>query len=73
MNVILQVCNHPDLFERQETRSPFHMSMRPFVLPKFLYRHGLLQSQNRARNKYVLPQAHEVQLRSEQAYLRCCF
>uniref|UniRef100_A0A3P9MBJ7 Chromatin-remodeling ATPase INO80 n=1 Tax=Oryzias latipes TaxID=8090 RepID=A0A3P9MBJ7_ORYLA len=56
MNLVMQfrkVCNHPDLFERQETRSPFHMSMRPFVLPKFLYRHGLLQSQNRARNKLL--------------------
>uniref|UniRef100_A0A8C7MCX7 Chromatin-remodeling ATPase INO80 n=1 Tax=Oncorhynchus kisutch TaxID=8019 RepID=A0A8C7MCX7_ONCKI len=44
MNLVMQfrkVCNHPDLFERQETRSPFHMSLRPYVMSKFLYRHGL--------------------------------
>uniref|UniRef100_A0A667Z0I9 Chromatin-remodeling ATPase INO80 n=1 Tax=Myripristis murdjan TaxID=586833 RepID=A0A667Z0I9_9TELE len=44
MNLVMQfrkVCNHPDLFERQETRSPFHMSLKPYVMSKFLYRQGL--------------------------------
>uniref|UniRef100_A0A671YHP3 Chromatin-remodeling ATPase INO80 n=1 Tax=Sparus aurata TaxID=8175 RepID=A0A671YHP3_SPAAU len=43
MNLVMQfrkVCNHPDLFERQETRSPFHMSLKPYIMSKFLYRHG---------------------------------
>uniref|UniRef100_A0A3Q0QYM5 Chromatin-remodeling ATPase INO80 n=1 Tax=Amphilophus citrinellus TaxID=61819 RepID=A0A3Q0QYM5_AMPCI len=42
MNLVMQfrkVCNHPDLFERQETRSPFHMSLKSYVMSKFLYRH----------------------------------
>lgn len=48
---MVQVCNHPDLFERQETRSPFHMSLKPYIMSKFLYRHGLLQMQNQDKNK----------------------
>ncbi|XP_077567355.1 chromatin-remodeling ATPase INO80 isoform X2 [Stigmatopora nigra] len=55
MNLVMQfrkVCNHPDLFERQETRSPFHMSLTtPYVLSKFLYRHGLLHTNNQSLNK----------------------
>ncbi|XP_037541716.1 chromatin-remodeling ATPase INO80 [Nematolebias whitei] len=56
MNLVMQfrkVCNHPDLFERQETRSPFHMSLKPYVMPKFLYRHGLLHEHNRTKNKLL--------------------
>lgn len=49
----VQVCNHPDLFERQETRSPFHMSLKPYIMSKFLYRRGLLHTQNQAKNKWV--------------------
>uniref|UniRef100_A0A8C2KIY4 Chromatin-remodeling ATPase INO80 n=1 Tax=Cyprinus carpio TaxID=7962 RepID=A0A8C2KIY4_CYPCA len=44
MNLVMQfrkVCNHPDLFERQEIRSPFHMSLKPFIMSKFLFRHGM--------------------------------
>uniref|UniRef100_A0A671N293 Chromatin-remodeling ATPase INO80 n=1 Tax=Sinocyclocheilus anshuiensis TaxID=1608454 RepID=A0A671N293_9TELE len=42
MNLVMQfrkVCNHPDLFERQEIRSPFHMFLKPFIMSKFLFRH----------------------------------
>ncbi|XP_029352605.1 chromatin-remodeling ATPase INO80 isoform X4 [Echeneis naucrates] len=56
MNLVMQfrkVCNHPDLFERQETRSPFHMSIKPYIMLKFLYRHGLIHAQNQARNKLL--------------------
>ncbi|XP_061602387.1 chromatin-remodeling ATPase INO80 isoform X2 [Cololabis saira] len=56
MNLVMQfrkVCNHPDLFERQETRSPFHMSLKPYVMSKFLYRHGLLHAHNQAKNKLL--------------------
>uniref|UniRef100_A0A8P4G1L6 Chromatin-remodeling ATPase INO80 n=1 Tax=Dicentrarchus labrax TaxID=13489 RepID=A0A8P4G1L6_DICLA len=56
MNLVMQfrkVCNHPDLFERQETRSPFHMSLKPYVMSKFLYRHGLIHAQNQAKNKLL--------------------
>uniref|UniRef100_A0A7N6AMM9 Chromatin-remodeling ATPase INO80 n=1 Tax=Anabas testudineus TaxID=64144 RepID=A0A7N6AMM9_ANATE len=56
MNLVMQfrkVCNHPDLFERQETRSPFHMSLKPYIMSKFLYRHGLVHGYNQAKNKLL--------------------
>ncbi|XP_054617699.1 chromatin-remodeling ATPase INO80 isoform X1 [Dunckerocampus dactyliophorus] len=56
MNLVMQfrkVCNHPDLFERQDTRSPFHMSLTPYVLSKFLYRHGLLHTHSQAKDKLL--------------------
>uniref|UniRef100_A0A3B5A9I4 Chromatin-remodeling ATPase INO80 n=1 Tax=Stegastes partitus TaxID=144197 RepID=A0A3B5A9I4_9TELE len=56
MNLVMQfrkVCNHPDLFERQETRSPFHMFLKPYILSKFLYRHGLVHAHNPAKNKLL--------------------
>ncbi|XP_028857954.1 chromatin-remodeling ATPase INO80 isoform X2 [Denticeps clupeoides] len=56
MNLVMQfrkVCNHPDLFERQDTRSPFHMSLMPFLMSKFLYRQGLLHSSSHWRTKLL--------------------
>ncbi|MED6283294.1 putative DNA helicase ino80 [Characodon lateralis] len=56
MNLVMQfrkVCNHPDLFERQETRSPFHMSVKPYVISKLLYRQGLIHACNQAKNKLL--------------------
>uniref|UniRef100_A0A672J9Y6 Chromatin-remodeling ATPase INO80 n=1 Tax=Salarias fasciatus TaxID=181472 RepID=A0A672J9Y6_SALFA len=56
MNLVMQfrkVCNHPDLFERQETRSPFHMSLKPYIMSKFLYRQGLIHAHNQAKNKLL--------------------
>ncbi|NWI17988.1 INO80 ATPase, partial [Crypturellus soui] len=46
MNLVMQfrkVCNHPELFERQETWSPFHISLKPYQISKFIYRHGLIR------------------------------
>ncbi|XP_055041517.2 chromatin-remodeling ATPase INO80 [Misgurnus anguillicaudatus] len=54
MNLVMQfrkVCNHPDLFERQEIRSPFHMSLKPFVMSKFMFRHGLLRTSDHSKTK----------------------
>ncbi|XP_010772835.1 chromatin-remodeling ATPase INO80, partial [Notothenia coriiceps] len=56
MNLVMQfrkVCNHPDLFERQETRSPYHMFLKPYVMSKFLYRHGLIYACNQSKNKLL--------------------
>ncbi|MCI4389727.1 hypothetical protein PGIGA_G00101860 [Pangasianodon gigas] len=56
MNLVMQfrkVCNHPDLFERQETRSPFHMSLKPFIMSKFLFRHGVLHTCTPGRSKLL--------------------
>ncbi|KAK7150298.1 hypothetical protein R3I93_011523 [Phoxinus phoxinus] len=54
MNLVMQfrkVCNHPDLFERQEIRSPFHMSLKPFVMSKFLFRHAILRTSDLGKTK----------------------
>lgn len=56
MNLVMQfrkVCNHPDLFERQDTRSPFHMSLKPYVMSKFLYRDGLLRFHTQHKDKVL--------------------
>ncbi|XP_066533049.1 chromatin-remodeling ATPase INO80 [Hoplias malabaricus] len=56
MNLVMQfrkVCNHPDLFERQETRSPFHMSLKPFIMAKFLFRQGFLNTCSLGRVKLL--------------------
>ncbi|XP_040576365.1 chromatin-remodeling ATPase INO80 isoform X2 [Lepeophtheirus salmonis] len=40
MNLVMQfrkVCNHPELFERREARSPFIMPTNPYLVPKLLY------------------------------------
>ncbi|KAG7250694.1 hypothetical protein CRUP_020565, partial [Coryphaenoides rupestris] len=56
MNLVMQfrkVCNHPDLFERQETRSPFHMALKPYIMSKFLYRQGLVHAHDQAKKKLL--------------------
>ena len=37
---LLQVCNHPELFERHEVTSPLNLSVEPFLLPKLIFREG---------------------------------
>ncbi len=47
MNLVMQfrkVCNHPELFERRETRGPFTMRLDDYNLPKLVYREGMLSS-----------------------------
>ena len=36
----IQVCNHPELFERREVKSAFFMTHEPLVIPKLVYRRG---------------------------------
>ncbi|XP_077993238.1 chromatin-remodeling ATPase INO80-like [Glandiceps talaboti] len=46
MNLVMQfrkVCNHPELFEKRETRSPLTTRANSFLLPKLLYREGVLE------------------------------
>ncbi|VDI53953.1 DNA helicase INO80 [Mytilus galloprovincialis] len=41
MNIVMQfrkVCNHSELFERREVKSPFFMKREPFTIPKLVYR-----------------------------------
>lgn len=37
---VIQVCNHPELFERRDVRSPIHVEIPSFHLPKLIYREG---------------------------------
>ena len=49
MNLVMQfrkVCNHPELFERREARSPFYMKPVEFVLPKLLYHQSISSTLN---------------------------
>ncbi|XP_042894335.1 chromatin-remodeling ATPase INO80-like isoform X1 [Penaeus japonicus] len=41
MNLVMQfrkVCNHPELLERREVRSPFTMQPEPYRMPKLVFR-----------------------------------
>ncbi|CAL1282320.1 unnamed protein product [Larinioides sclopetarius] len=49
MNLVMQfrkVCNHPDLFEKREVKSPFFFKSILHILPKLFYREGLLYLNN---------------------------
>uniref|UniRef100_S4S083 Chromatin-remodeling ATPase INO80 n=1 Tax=Petromyzon marinus TaxID=7757 RepID=S4S083_PETMA len=57
MNLVMQfrkVCNHPDLFERQETRSPFFFPTEVYPVPKLVYRECLPASCNPYKRKLLL-------------------
>lgn len=46
MNLVMQfrkVCNHPELFERRDIKSPFSMKVKEFVLPRLVYNECWLQ------------------------------
>lgn len=55
MNLVMQfrkVCNHPDLFERRDVRSPLFMQLEPLILPKLLFEDEV-HKRNSARNKLL--------------------
>ncbi|XP_017060734.1 chromatin-remodeling ATPase INO80 [Drosophila ficusphila] len=44
MNLVMQfrkVCNHPELFERRDARSPFFMRCAEYTIPRLVYEEGL--------------------------------
>lgn len=48
MNLVMQfrkVCNHPDLFERRDVRSPFHMQLNTLIIPRLIFESGLCHDQ----------------------------
>eukprot|EP00094_Tigriopus_californicus_P007060 TCALIF_06798-PA protein Name:"Similar to Ino80 Putative DNA helicase Ino80 (Drosophila melanogaster)" AED:0.17 eAED:0.18 QI:0/0/0/0.75/1/0.87/8/0/1427 len=56
MNLVMQfrkVCNHPELFERREARSPFVMKIDPFVMPKLVF-HENIHSGAISTNNHLL-------------------
>lgn len=57
MNLVMQfrkVCNHPELFERREAKSPFFFQPLSYVLPKFLFRQGFLNTSFPSRRHLLL-------------------
>ncbi|XP_041630288.1 chromatin-remodeling ATPase INO80 isoform X3 [Drosophila kikkawai] len=45
MNLVMQfrkVCNHPELFERRDARSPFFMRCAEYTMPRLVFENGLL-------------------------------
>lgn len=40
--VFMQVCNHPELFERRDVRSPFAMQVDDYHIPKVIAEDGIL-------------------------------
>ncbi|XP_029637350.1 chromatin-remodeling ATPase INO80-like [Octopus sinensis] len=56
MNLVMQfrkVCNHPELFERREVRSPFVFKPEAYFIPKLIYRHGILHRSLAAKMKIL--------------------
>lgn len=47
MNLVMQfrkVCNHPELFERRDAKSPLFINTDNYQMPVLLYRYGLLDT-----------------------------
>ena len=46
----VQVCNHPDLFERRNVESPISLSIPPYTVPRLLYYNVMMPSTDRNRS-----------------------
>ena len=55
MNVSLQVCNHPDLFERRDVVSPLSLAVPSPVIPRLLYHQVYRVNTQWQRYSAVLP------------------
>ncbi|XP_066991425.2 chromatin-remodeling ATPase INO80-like [Anabrus simplex] len=56
MNLVMQfrkVCNHPDLFERREARSPLYFVLEDFLVSRFVIRDGLLSHCERSKHHWL--------------------
>lgn len=48
MNLVMQfrkVCNHPDLFERRDAKSPYSIKIDDYLVPRLIYENSTLQTQ----------------------------
>jgi chromatin-remodeling ATPase INO80 len=69
MNLVMQfrkVCNHPDLFERREAKSPFAMKSEDYTLPRLIFNEAFLMRSIPSRvhllyNKFSVFKADHVQ------------
>lgn len=56
MNLVMQfrkVCNHPELFERRDAKSPFFMQCAAYVVPKLVAEYGIIH-QTVPSNRHIL-------------------
>ncbi|XP_050526441.1 chromatin-remodeling ATPase INO80 isoform X2 [Daktulosphaira vitifoliae] len=56
MNLVMQfrkVCNHPELFERREARSPFFFHPTEYIIPKLIYFDSFAQN-NHLNKRHLL-------------------
>jgi len=68
MNLVMQfrkVCNHPELFERREARSPFFFCPTEYIVPKMIYfdnsvRYNFLSKQHLLANKFFIFNVEQV-------------
>lgn len=57
MNLVMQfrkVCNHPELFERRETKSPFVMKCLEYQVARIIYENSTLQTAIPKKNIYCI-------------------
>ncbi|XP_060645595.1 chromatin-remodeling ATPase INO80 [Drosophila nasuta] len=82
MNLVMQfrkVCNHPELFERRDARSPFSMRCAEFVLPRLVFNDGLLNTALPSRrhllyNRFnIFKAAHMQSSLFEDVHVNSCF
>ncbi|VVC24393.1 Helicase superfamily 1/2, ATP-binding domain,Helicase, C-terminal,P-loop containing nucleoside [Cinara cedri] len=68
MNLVMQfrkVCNHPELFERREARSPFFSRPIDYIVPKLIYfdnssKYNFLSKQHLFANKFCIYNVEQV-------------
>lgn len=56
MNLVMQfrkVCNHPDLFERRDAKSPYSIKIDDYLVPRLIYENSTLQTQTLSK-KHLL-------------------
>ncbi|KAH8359538.1 hypothetical protein KR093_007388, partial [Drosophila rubida] len=82
MNLVMQfrkVCNHPELFERRDARSPFSMRCAEFVVPRLVFHDGLLHTALPSRrhllyNRFnIFKAAHMQSTLFEDVHVSSCF
>ncbi|KAL4142943.1 hypothetical protein QTP88_005331 [Uroleucon formosanum] len=68
MNLVMQfrkVCNHPELFERREARSPFFFCPIEYIVPKMIYfdnsvKYNFLSKQHLFANRFFIYNVEQV-------------
>lgn len=69
MNLVMQfrkVCNHPELFERRDAKSPYFMGHLEYVIPRLIFNDGLLYRSFPSKrhllfNRFCIYQSENVQ------------